>query len=283
MLRRLTKMSKYTTEVRFICENASGLTESVGFNDVESVLDKSWSKIFGDFPIFDEEYRAELCKKILRHYYTREICCETVGRWKLFLNDKMLNIMPYYNQLYQSELLKIQPLISVDRTVNHEGKGSDIKSTHRSGSNTSQTNTTVNDDKSIQRNATNSSQTNTTGSTDTWSYYSDTPQGGIEGIVNNEYLTNATHNTGTDSTGSTLSGSTNDSETEKRTDKSESKQNGSSDENETEEGKRDDSYIDKITGFEGNQSEMLLKFRETFLNIDMMIIDEVKDLFFPLW
>lgn len=191
--------------------------------------------------------------------------------------------MPYYNQLYRSELLKIQPLISVDRTVNHEGKGSDSKSTHRSGSNTSQTNITVNDDKSIQRNATNSSQTNNTGSTDTWSYYSDTPQGGIEGIQNNEYLTNATHNTGTDSTGSTLSGSTNDSETEKRTDKSESKQNGSSDENEIEEGKRDDSYIDRITGFEGNQSEMLLKFRETFLNIDMMIIDDLKDLFFTIY
>lgn len=276
-------MSKYTTEVRFICENASELTESVGFNDVESVLDKSWSKIFSDFPIFDEKYRAELCKKILRHYYTREICCETVGRWKLFLDDKMRNIMPYYNQLYKSELLKIQPLVSVDRSATHEGKGSDSKSTHRSGTNSSQTNSTESSDKSTQRNATNSSQTNTTGNTDTWSYYSDTPQGEIEGLQNNEYLTNATHNTGTDSTGSTLSGSNNDSETEKRTDKTESKQGGSSDENEVEEGKRDESYVDRITGFEGNQSEMLLKFRETFLNIDMMIIDELKDLFFTLW
>ena len=30
-------MSKYTTEVRFICETASGLTESAGLNDVESL------------------------------------------------------------------------------------------------------------------------------------------------------------------------------------------------------------------------------------------------------
>lgn len=276
-------MSKYTTEVRFICENASGLTESVGFNDVESVLDKSWSKIFSDFPIFDEEYRAELCKKILRHYYTREICCETVGRWKLFLDDKMRNIMPYYNQLYKSELLKIQPLVSVDRSVTHEGKGSDSKSTHRSGINTSQTNTTESGDKSTQRNSANSSQTNITGSTDTWSYYSDTPQGGIEGIQNNEYLTNATHNTGTDSTDSTLSGSNNETETEKKSDTTQSKQDGSSDENEVEEGKRDESYVDRITGYEGNQSEMLLKFRETFLNIDMMIIDGLKDLFFTIY
>lgn len=236
-------MSKYTTQVRFICETSANLTESTGFNSVEDVLNKSWNKIFSDFPIFDEEYRAELCKKILRHYYTREICCETVGRWKLFLSDKMKNIMPYYNKLYQSELLKIQPLVSVDRSVTHEGTGSETKTTKRNG--------------------TNSSQTNASGNTDTWSYYSDTPQGGIDGIANNEYLTNATHNTGTDKTNSSLSGTTSD--------------------NETGTGERSDSYVDRIVGYEGNQSEMLLKFRETFLNIDMMIIDELKDLFFTLW
>lgn len=236
-------MSKYTTQVRFICETSANLTESTGFNDIESVLDKSWSKIFSNFPIFDEKYRAELCKKILRHYYTREICCETVGRWKLFLSDKMNNIMPYYNQLYQSELLKIQPLVSVDRSVSHQGRGRETKIT--------------------KSNATNTNSSRTDGSTDTWSYYSDTPQGGINGLDSNDYLTNATHNTGTDGTNSTVNGATSG--------------------NETGEGTREDMYVDKVLGYEGNQSEMLLKFRETFLNIDMMIIDELKDLFFTLY
>lgn len=236
-------MSKYTTQVRFICETSAKLTLSCGFNDIETVLDKSWDKIFSNFPIFDEKYRAELCKKILRHYYTREICCETVGRWKLFLSDKMNIIMPYYNQLYQSELLKIQPLVSVNTCVTHEGSGSETKTTNRNGS--------------------NNSSSRTDGSTDTWSYYSDTPQGGVNGLDSNDYLTNATHNVGSDTTNSTLTGSTTDIETG--------------------EGNRSDSYVDKVLGYEGNQSEMLLKFRETFLNIDMMIIDELKDLFFTLW
>lgn len=236
-------MSKFTTQVRFICETTANLSESTGFNDIENVLNESWNKIFSDFPIFDEQYRAELCKKILRHYYTREICCETVGRWKLFLSDKMKNIMPYYNQLYQSELLKIQPLVSVDRSVTHEGSGTETKTTTRNG--------------------TNSNSSKTDGSTDTWSYYSDTPQGGINGLDSNDYLTNATHNVGKDSTSSTLSGTTSD--------------------NETGSGNRSDSYVDKVLGYEGNQSEMLLKFRETFLNIDMMIINDLKDLFFTLW
>lgn len=236
-------MSKYTTQVRFICETCAELTASSGFEDIETVLDNSWDKIFSDFPIFDEKYRPELCKKILRHYYTREICCETVGRWKLFLCDKMKNIMPYYNQLYQSELLKIQPLVSVDRSVSHEGRESESNSTNRNGTNT-----------------TNS---RTDGSTDTWSYYSDTPQGGIAGLDTNDYLTNATHNLGTDGTSTTLNGTTSDSES------------GT--------GNRSDSYVDKILGYDGNQSEMLLKFRETFLNIDMLIINELKDLFFTIY
>lgn len=236
-------MSKYTTQVRFICETSAKLTESSGFNNIEDILDKSWNKIFSDFPIFDEHYRPELCKKILRHYYTREICCETVGRWKLFLSDKMKNIMPYYNQLYQSELLKIQPLVSVDRSVTHEGSGSESKTTNRNGTNT------------------NTSRTD--GTTDTWSYYSDTPQGGINGLDSNDYLTNATHNVGTDGTSSTLNGTTSDNETGTEN--------------------RSDSYVDRVLGYEGNQSEMLLKFRETFLNIDMMIINELKDLFFTIY
>ena len=236
-------MSKYTTQVRFICETSAKLTESSGFNNIDEILDRSWNKIFSDFPIFDEQYRAGLCKKILRHYYTREICCETVGRWKLFLNDKMKNIMPYYNQLYQSELLNIQPLVSVDRSVTHEGRGSETKTTNRNG--------------------TNSSSSRTDGNTNTWSYYSDTPQGSIDGLESNDYLTNATHNVGTDSTSSTLNGTTTD--------------------NETGTGNTSDSYVDKVLGYEGNQSEMLLKFRETFLNIDMMVIDELKDLFFTIY
>lgn len=236
-------MSKYTTQVRFICETIANLSQSSGFNNIEDVLNKSWNNIFSDFPIFDEQYRAELCKKILRHYYTREICCETVGRWKLFLSDKMKNIMPYYNQLYQSELLKIEPLVSVNRSVSHKGRGSETKTTNR--------------------NETNSSNSITDGNTNTWSYYSDTPQGGINGLDSNDYLTNATHNVGTDDAISTLNGATSG--------------------NERGEGTRKDMYVDKVLGYEGNQSEMLLKFRETFLNIDMMVIDELKDLFFTIY
>ncbi len=114
-------MSKYTTELRFICESESGLTESKGFNSIQDILEEAAPKIFNfDFPIFDENYRLPLEIKILRHYYTREICEETVGLWKLRLQNKLNLIMPYYNQLYQSELYEFNPLYDTDLTTDYE-------------------------------------------------------------------------------------------------------------------------------------------------------------------
>lgn len=118
-------MSKYTTEVRFICEHYAGLDESKGFDNIEEILTESAPKVFSfDFPIFDENYRIPLERKILRHYYTREIGEETVGLWKLRLNTRLNEIMPYYNQLYESELLKFNPFYDVDytKTGNREGE-----------------------------------------------------------------------------------------------------------------------------------------------------------------
>lgn len=113
-------MSKYTTEVRFLCESAAGKTESKGFSSIAEILSVAAPRVFNfTFPIFDESYRLPLEIKILRHYYTREICEETVGLWKLRLQDKLNMIMPYYNQLYKSELIKFNPLYDVDLTTEH--------------------------------------------------------------------------------------------------------------------------------------------------------------------
>ena len=121
-------MAKYSTEVRTICENYANLKESKGYNSVQSILNDSWDKVFDfDFPIFDENYREPLCKKILKHFYTKEIGEETVGLWKLRLDDRMNEIMPYYNKLYESELISIEPLVNyrVRTNGNNTKTGSD--------------------------------------------------------------------------------------------------------------------------------------------------------------
>ena len=114
-------MSKYTTEVRFICEYYAGLKESVDLNNVEQVIKNSREEIFNFYyPIFNEEYRAQLEQKILRHYYTREIGFETVGLWRLKLQTAMCEIMPYYNELYKSALFEYNPLYDTDINIIHD-------------------------------------------------------------------------------------------------------------------------------------------------------------------
>lgn len=205
-------MSKYTTELRFICETEAGETESVGYSDVDDVIAAALPHIFDfDFPIFDENYRTTLETKIIRHYYTREIGLETYGLWKLKLQTKLNEIMPYYNKLYESELFTYNPLYDVDMTTTHVGRRTgentnvDSRISERSNSGTSKnvgdettadTNrATTSGERSVENTG---SETNTGRSKNsaTRDYqrddaYSDTPQGTLNNVRNLNYLTNA--------------------------------------------------------------------------------------------
>jgi hypothetical protein len=116
-------MSKYTTEVRNICETYAGRTERGEYTDVDTCIDLSIPKIFDvdNIPVYVPEHKPLLFHKILLHYYQREIGFETVGLWKLKLNTKLKEIMPYYNQLYASELLEYDPLQNVNNWHEHQG------------------------------------------------------------------------------------------------------------------------------------------------------------------
>ena len=71
------------------------------------------------FPIFDESYREHLELMILRRYYTRELCVREVGRWKMFLEERLLEIMPKYNPMYKAMLLDFNPFYDTDYTDEH--------------------------------------------------------------------------------------------------------------------------------------------------------------------
>lgn len=174
-------MSKYTTELRFICETLAGYDASQDYANVAEIIEKARPLIFSfTYPLYDSENKKqELETKIIRHYYTREICAETYGRWKMFLEDKMNLIMPYYNELYKSAALEFDPLNDVDMTTTRESKGTEAT--------TDETTST----------------TNGTSNTDGWSKYSDTPQGGVSGLESDTYLTNATHATNNGNTTTT--------------------------------------------------------------------------------
>lgn len=80
--------------------------------ELYKLLEMGFKLPLDDYPIFDEAHRATLNDKIIAHYYFREIGQETPSRFSFNLRRKMNEIMPYYNQLYESEMIKYDPLFT---------------------------------------------------------------------------------------------------------------------------------------------------------------------------
>ena len=147
-------MAKYTTTIR-------------------NLMDNNFDFGLKDYPIFDEEYRTILNNKILMHYYMDEIGFETAGLFKVYLNNKMNEIMPYYNELYKKQK---DLLLNFDKTTN-------LTETF-TRDNTTDTNT-----------KSNSTSSNTASGTSK-NVYQDTPMGSItqQDIDNYDHASNQEFN-----------------------------------------------------------------------------------------
>ena len=203
-------MSRYTTTIKTLIDN-----------DFDFGLDS--------YPIFNETYRTILNNKILNHYYMREIGFETAGLFKFYLNNKLNEIMPYYNILYkkQEEILEKNIYNNVDLE----------ESTNRKN----QTNTSSNSNS-------NSKNKN---------LFQDTPQGKIDmtAFDDQTYATNLTLNKGeiTDSTKSI--------------------------------GNNNEDFTRKIKGNNGSKYilDIYKDVKENIMNIDMLIINDLNELFMGIY
>lgn len=272
-------MSAVTMTLGYICEGLVGRTEPAGYTDiVNTVIPKATPILFDfNFPIFDEQYRNVLLTKIIKHYYTREIGEETLGLFKLRFDTRLNEIMPYYNKMYETETYKFNPMYDVDLTRQHQANKTgtqkldgEVKTTEEGQTITAVDNTSRADG--------NVNQTVARAGTDK---YSETPQGGLAGLANDEYLSNARmtndNDTTTATTGdtTTLNGNT-DTTTDNTT-------NVTTNNNTTINNVED--YIETVKGKQGAQSyaSMIMEYRESLINIDMMIINDLSDLFLGIW
>lgn len=111
-------MATFTMELWEVLE----LQADPGFADPTS--DAAGGTIgLGVYPIFDESHRTILNAKILDRYWDREIGMETIAKFTLALRRRMNEIMPYYNQLYESELIKFDPLATFGLTTTRNDSG----------------------------------------------------------------------------------------------------------------------------------------------------------------
>lgn len=222
----MNRMAKYTIQVKTIVESLSGNTESLGLSSLDEAIEIARTKIFDfDYPFYDPSSKADFETWILESILMDEINYETYGLWNLRLRTWMKTNMPYYNKLYESAKLITNPLKNHHLERNTEGSEN------------------------------GTSNANGTSNSVGWNMYADTPQGGINGLENSNYLTNATKD---------LNDST-----------SESTNTSSS----TSKGK------ETVDGYSGiDENTLLLKYRQTIININAQFINDFKSkLTLKLW
>lgn len=214
-------MSKYTTTIKVLIDN--------GF-DFQ----------LNEYPMFDEEHRDILNKKILDEYYMSEIGFETAALFRHYLKSKMNLIMPKYNMLYAEQAAAISNMsgnVNLTETFNEEKDG------------------TFNTD------TTGSSSGTNTGSSTGKNLFEDTPQGSLDTVAINTttYATNVNQSQSssynTDSTSNSGSSDTTTDENRKYT--------------KTIVGNNGKTY--RIDNYE--------KLKAAYVNIDEAIVKDLADLF----
>lgn len=291
-------MSDYTMKLRDLVKMLLLPKSYISFYDI---IENGSPALFNfDFPIFNENYRLTLEKKIISHYYMREIGFETPELFVYHLYSRMNEIMPKYNPLYQAQEKLygadiLNPLNEVEE-YNGNKKGDDMSNGSTTDTSTQKANgtneSTIN--STSTQNTTNNKDVNTTGSrtnnvTEN-TLTSDLPQINFSnvdyGTQSNNANTASTENTTEKTTDKT---SITDNSTNDTTENGTTSSSTTNDKNSTFDNNRNYSENNTSTrtrkGNSSNKSagELIIEFQNAVLNIDEMIIADLSILFMSIY
>ena len=105
-------MATYTMPLKTIIEQPTQYRDDLTLKQRLEVGRVNFFKDI-DYPIFNENYRSEFETKFIRYFYNKEIGFETESLFKFELETWLQINMPYYNQLFESELLEYDPLTNI--------------------------------------------------------------------------------------------------------------------------------------------------------------------------
>lgn len=233
-------MADYTIELRTIIEECPGI--DIGLSD---------------YPIFNEDYREVLNQKIIDHYWFYEIGHETVDMFARQMRTKMREIMPYYNKMYEVDLIKINPLYTVDMTTDNT---STAKATT---SNTSKLSGNINESHEEK------GVTSSTADSKSRAVNSETPQVRLSG--DEDYATSAADSV----SGSNTKGDTDTKGSSASSNTSQSDDSGTA--------LNDMTGTNKTQGYSGVAGDIITAWRNSVINVDLLVINELSSLFMQLW
>lgn len=195
---------------------------------------------------YNGEEKKAFEQLVLDHYRFRQIGQETPGRFLHGFRTRILEIMPYYIELYKS--------VELMATVEDPFKAYDLTETFTKRTTNSSDNTFSSE---------SSGSSNESGSNSLKHRFSRTPQGAIDLI--DDYMTEASLDDGDNSKDITTSDT------------------GSS--SGTSESEGSETYELRRFGNIGVQplGQEIEYYRKALINVDMMVIDELKDLFLKVY
>lgn len=263
---------------------------------VDEIIQNGKDKFFDfTFPWYaDDKTGLDDFKNLfLRKNYMKQIGQETTAQFKLYVQARLMEKMPLYKQLYESSLIEYDPLVNRkltttrDETENTDkGKESEnIVKTNGNGQ-TTENNTNERQGTSESNQDTTNNQEGTLHSeVNNQSVHSENPE---ITMANKDYASSMDREkkteeqsgtqSGTENTTSSKTASENTTEKNQSNSEASSTEEGNSTENEKEERSLQGNEL--IEGFYGeSQAEAILKYRETILNLNEMICNDMNDLF----
>lgn len=258
-------MAKYTVEVRTILgqywlnKNPDKTVDDLDMLTPDQLCNAVWDSMFNfPFPMFQGMTSQELCVQILMHYFMREIGLETVALWKHQLQVRMTGIMPYYVKLAESEISKSEAL--QNRNI--------IENVNRKGDETTKRNlaTEMHQVDTGSQSSTSSGDSTRNGQT----LVSDTPQDGLQNVINGTYLSNASVEKDDQIVSNKADVSTDRALT------------GNQEENEGNEKGYQENVSRETSGFDGDIVDTITRYREAILQIPLMIIKDLSSLFISI-
>lgn len=106
-------MATYTTPLKTLIEQPTQHRNDLTF---KQRLEVGREVLFKDieYEFFNDMYRRDFEMKFIRHFYNKEIGFETEGQFKFQLETWLQIHMPYFNELFETQLIKYDPLTNID-------------------------------------------------------------------------------------------------------------------------------------------------------------------------
>lgn len=139
-------MASYTMQLREYIEQATQYDETLSTRDK---IEQGRSKLFDfEYPIFDPAYKKVFETHFIRKFYMREIGFETEGLFKFHLETWLIINMPYFNKMFESELIQYDPLTNSKVDASHTKTNGKTQNDSKTVSGTSSTDGTTNSSNS---------------------------------------------------------------------------------------------------------------------------------------